>query len=518
MPHESERISKNATWTRYFWVGSGIFLLAICARLSWLSFGFVHGEGFEDRPLLEVVGLLLAAGCLYFLTALASMRGPPSLPLVLVIALSCRVVLLFSVPIQEDDIYRYIWDGKVVARGIDPFLFSPEEVLAHDPTAASDKDVDPRLEALAGLRDRSPQNRTILERVNHRRLVSLYPPFSQVVFAIPGYLVPASWSVPLQVTAMKILIVLFDLATVVFLVALLRRSGLPTGHVVLYAWCPLVLKEMANSGHMDAIPTFFVSLGLLAAVASGADRTTRSSTAPSRGDGWSLLSGLAFGFAIASKFYAALLLPLVLRRLGVRGSILAGLGCGAVLAGFFLLFREGAARRAESSIYFALDWELNAAVFLWLEKVILLFTGEKEWLLLGYSWPLSAVLARLVCAAAIVLISLGIAWKTPPAETPRVFLARAFAILACLFLLGPLGFPWYFVWCTPLLLFVRSWSWFLLPGLLALYYLRFWYSYHPGTVGFDSSAEAKDFFDHVIVTMEFAVFYVAFCCERIARW
>jgi hypothetical protein len=107
------------------------------------------------------------------------------------------------------------------------------------------------------------------------------------------------------------------------------------------------------------------------------------------------------------------------------------------------------------------------------------------------------VLAVLVATAAA---------RTTPRSPPEDALRRVFLVLAVAFLIGPLGFPWYFTWCVPLLPFVRARSWLLLPGLLSLYYLRFWFDYQfpGGLAGFESGVA---FFDEVVAPVEFGVLY-----------
>ncbi|MCZ6793273.1 MAG: phospholipid carrier-dependent glycosyltransferase [Planctomycetota bacterium] len=501
-----------------FWYSAGLVLFVLCSALAGLSAEFVHGEGHEERPIAAVVALLIAAGGVYLVCGLVAFRRPPSLGIVLVVALACRAVLIGSTPIQEDDIYRYLWDGKVVAEGVDPYLFRPESILKLD-LDARPSDLDARLAELARLRDRTPSNRIILERVNHPDLASIYPPFTQWVFGAAAWTISDEWTVSRQVAALKTVLLVFDLGVLAVVVALLRRLGVPAGRAVLYAWCPLTFKEFANSGHMDAVPIFFVSLSLLAALAAGADPPQRPGR--QRGRVWSVLSGASLGIAVASKGFAVLLVPLVARRLGWRRGGLATAAFVGIIALLQLPYREGAAERTETLIHFSLSWENNAAAFLWLEKLARVVTGAARWEFPFHgatrSVEASHLVALLTAGTLVTLITLVVSWKTTPGEDGRLFLRRGIVVLAALLLLGPLGFPWYFVWLVPLFPFTRHVSWFLLPALLSLYYLRFWFSYRFEAAGFESAENAESFFDHVVVTLEFAIFFAAFLGESVAR-
>src|SRR5437867_8427862 len=110
----------------------GMVSLLVYGGISWLSHAFVYGQGYRQRPILAFVGLYAGAFVLYLL----ALRGLPRLPrqrldvlLILGCAMLFRVVLLFSTPIQEDDFYRYLWDGQMVAHGLNPYSVAPRTVL-----------------------------------------------------------------------------------------------------------------------------------------------------------------------------------------------------------------------------------------------------------------------------------------------------------------------------------------------------------------------------------------------------
>ena len=128
----------------------------------------------------------------------------------------------------------------------------------------------------------------------------------------------------------------------------------------------------------------------------------------------------------------------------------------------------------------------------------------------------SRVIALGAVFVLLVAVTLVAAWRTTSGTPPAAVFHRAFAVLAVAFLAGPLGFPWYFTWCVPLFPFARQRAWFLLPGLLSIYYLRFWFDYQfpHGFFGFE---EATEFFDRVVVPIEFGIFYVAMAGELWCR-
>ena len=202
-------------------LGTGLVLtLALMARIpSWA------------RDLGTFQSLYAVAFAFYALALPRAMRSGAiagAAPLVLAVAIAARLALLPVTPTLSDDLYRYAWEGRVAAHGLDPYRSSP---------------ADP---SLASLRDR-----TIHPRINHPELSTLYPPLSIAGFALVSRISPS-------LRAIKVWIALHDLALVALLIVWVRRydgSALPA---IAYAWNPLVLVEYSGSGHND--PTAIVWL------------------------------------------------------------------------------------------------------------------------------------------------------------------------------------------------------------------------------------------------------------------
>src|SRR5258705_6979398 len=141
-------------------------------------------------------------------------------------------VLLFD-PILSSDIYRYVWDGRVQAAGINPYRYFP----AH--------------EALAFLRDG-----TIFPHINRADFaVTIYPPVAQFFFLIVT-------RIGESVTMMRLALLGCEAVTVTLIMLLLRRMSHALTRVVAYLWHPLPLWEIANSGHVDALMVALMLLGL----------------------------------------------------------------------------------------------------------------------------------------------------------------------------------------------------------------------------------------------------------------
>ena len=254
-------------------IGLGAVSVPIYVLIAVVSSRFRYGEGHRDRPMLLVLGLFGMAWCFYALALFAILprwsesedlatrqdgMNSPRMRTVLLFGVVFRVILLGSNPIQEIDYYRYLWDGRVLLAGMNPFEYAPAEIDENGPVA----DGRSRPGRLWELTHRSESVRTIFERVHHREVPTIYPPAAQLVFAGSALVTPADSPVWAHILVLRIILVGFDFGPMFILAHLLLRVRLPAELCLAYGWCPLVLKEFANSGHLDAIAVFFSTLGL----------------------------------------------------------------------------------------------------------------------------------------------------------------------------------------------------------------------------------------------------------------
>ena len=156
--------------------------------------------------------------------------------LVLGVAAILRAFFLLTDPVLSDDVFRYVWDGRVQHAGINPYLYAPD---------------DPNL---APLRDELPE---IYADINNKDIPTIYPPLMQLLFY-------AATSVSSSLLWMKAFFTLFDFALIFALARLLTARGLSPLRALVYAWSPLPLVEIAGSGHNDVAAVFFLVTALWA--------------------------------------------------------------------------------------------------------------------------------------------------------------------------------------------------------------------------------------------------------------
>jgi hypothetical protein len=218
-----------------------ILLTAIGAVIVGLTLATPFAfERFGDNAFMA---LTIPAGLLTIVATAQAERTPTTraLWLILGVAIGLRAYVLLFDPLLSSDIYRYVWDGKVQATGINPYRYVP---------------ADP---ALASLRDG-----TIFPHINRATTaVTIYPPVAQFFFLIVT-------RIGENVTVMRLALVGCEAVTVAIIALFLRRMNRPVTRVVAYLWHPLPLWEIASSGHVDALMLALMLLGLWIALSGHA--------------------------------------------------------------------------------------------------------------------------------------------------------------------------------------------------------------------------------------------------------
>ncbi len=396
-----------------------IWALGLVAGLLALLYGgnftLIRLVGDAEGPgLFRVYPVFFALG---FLVYLAGVRltweaGRRVALAAVLLGTAFRLFMLPTDLVLSTDPYRYLWDGRVQAAGINPYRFSPEAP------------------ELAGLRD--PR---IHPRINRAWAPTIYPPGAEALFVALG--LPA----PDRIWALRVLLIGCEAATMVVLLALLRRLGLPEGRVIVYAWAPLPIFEFAQAGHIDAAMIPLVLGALLAA-----------------GSGRSALAGGLLGGAVLIKLYPAILLPVLWRRGDARlpltflatvalGYLPYAWGVGAKVLGFL-------------PVYFARFEEFNIGLRALLTDGIGL-TGT----------PARVVVSALL---AVLLVGVLVAIGLGRGDTfPDLTAACGMAVGAYLLLVPSTIHPWYVVWLIPFLVVLPGPGWWYLTAGVALSYLAY---------------------------------------------
>jgi hypothetical protein len=295
-----------------------------------------------------------------------------------VLAALWQVPFLLTPPGADDDIHRYVWDGRVQRLGYNPYIVVPS---------------DP---ALGGLH--TPETRTL----NNPDVPSPYPAGAELFFR-------AVTAIRESVFALKVAFVVCDLAIVLVLLDILRRSGQGGHWVLAYAWNPLLATEVAGSGHIDIVGALLLLVSYAAL-----------------GRRWRTVAALAFGLAVAVKFLPIVLLPLYWKRVRMHDAALAA----AVVGLLYVPFLNHGRIPLGSLGTYVQSFRFNDPVFAALERV---------------------AAPQLVVGLAVVVGLLTAIWQRSkaPAGSSDAFAWPMAASLLC----APVVYPWYLFWLLP---FMRS--------------------------------------------------------------
>src|SRR5580700_60858 len=254
---------------------------------------------------------LVAAAWVAFLSAAWLLRKVPlraSVVLILLGGIAIQLAAVSAPPKNSDDLYRYIWDGRVQAAGIDPYDYVPaarqltglrDELLWHPHAYWC---VTPAYVPKPPAAGRAAGCTTI----NRPTVPTSYPPVAEVYFLGAHYLPGSDDSTtPIQATTALVAVL-----TTVLLLFGLRGLGREVRMAALWSWCPTVALEAGNNAHVDVVAVAIAAAAILVLATA---RTTRRT----------ILGGVLLGLAIATKMTPALTVPALLRRRWVTVAIAA---------------------------------------------------------------------------------------------------------------------------------------------------------------------------------------------------
>ena len=252
-------------------------------------------------------------------------RGKYILPL----GILFRLIALFSLPLLSDDYYRFIWDGLLIHGGISPFEALPSAIMN-----------DAALSAQLGL------NEDLFNGLNSPDYFTIYPPVLQGVFAVASWIFPRD--IYAAVLVMKLFVFLAECGSLILLKKIISLRKLPDHWLAIYAFNPLVIIELTGNLHFEALMIFFLLATWLLLLQ----------------DRW-LRSVIPFALAVCSKLLPVMLMPLFIRRLGWKRTIIYGMAAGILTVLMFLPILDLETLqnlRASLGLYFG-KFEFNASIW-----------------------------------------------------------------------------------------------------------------------------------------------------------
>jgi hypothetical protein len=338
------------------------------------------------------------------------------LAVILFFALLYRLILLPTTPWLSDDFNRYLWDGRLLRHGVNPYQWPPNAP------------------ELAGLRDAK-----IFPAINHPQVGTIYPPLLQILFVTGQFLGGG-------ILSLKFIFLLIDAILLIVLVIALRRDNRDQRQVLLYAWNPLPILEISGSGHADGLMGLLL---LLAVLSLGAADFRRA--------------GFILGASFLVKFAGILILPFLWLRGRFR----------AAAAGFFLIvlagylpFLSAGKKIFAGLITFSEKWRFNDGIFslifwpierLLPDSLVIDLMIPPSWeinaeTLLSRRIDLALIITKIIVGGLFLVWMARLAWRFRQASlSPESWGRLMILLFAGLLLLAPTFQPWYMLWILPLL-------------------------------------------------------------------
>lgn len=384
--------------------------VVLCLALTLCSLHSADRGGFGFMLWLTVAGVA-------YLFAVRELFAVPEFPrrvVVIGIALAAiwHVVFLRLPPRADDDIHRYVWDGRLQRLGYNPYTVVPS-----DPAVA---------------RLHTPETRTL----NNPDLPSLYPPGAQLFFRTVTAIDESTF-------AFRVAFVICDFAISLVLLDLLRTTGRAAHLVLAYAWNPLLAIEVAGSGHIDIVGAL-----LLVISAAALARTVRQAARLSGRTLCTSIAALTFGLAVAVKFLPVVLLPLYWKRVRIRDAVLSA----AVVALLYVPFLNHGRVPLGSLGTYVTGFRFNGPVFAVFHSIAPPQLLAAVAVMAGFAtaaWLSQKTLATKVHRENATLFPL----CNSVSSVVKVF---AWPMAASL-VFAPVVFPWYLLWLLPFLSSSSTW-------------------------------------------------------------
>lgn len=267
--------------------------------------------------------------------------------LIILFGIIFRLTLLPTVPTTSPDVYRYIWEGKEIYHGFNPYKYPP-----NSPTLAS------------------INNHNLLDKVTFKDLTSIYPPFAQVLFTF-GYFISGENAI-----GIKFIYLICEFFTMLFILKLLSAEKKNLNLVILYAWLPLPIMEFFVNAHIDPLGITFLVMFLYYIEKEKY-----------------FLSSVSLALSFLAKLYPAVLIPLLLKKIKFKKTFYFTLIFSAVVIIFYIPFVWGNVYVFSMLSNYIENWEFNGSIY-HLMKLILVYGNHAH------------IVCNILLIATIIIISI----------------------------------------------------------------------------------------------------------------
>lgn len=303
--------------------------------------------------------------------------------LIIAIGIIFRITILPTSYTTSDDVHRYLWEGKIIVNGYNPYTTPPED------------------SSLIHLHDEN------YKKVTFKNMTAIYPPLSQLVFAV-NYLIAGN-----SILFLKVIYLLFEIITLIFLLKFVMLNGKDPKLILLYAWLPLPIMEYFINAHIDVIGITFLVMFLYYFEKNKIN-----------------LSSLLLALAFLSKLLALLILPLIIKKLGIKRALIFYSVFLITCTIFYLPFIFGNPDVLGGLFRYLEHWEFNGSIYNLMKMIF--SRGD---------------IAHLICGALLTISVLAVSFRY------KEFVNGVLAVFILIIIFSTTLYPWYLGWIAALNVF-----------------------------------------------------------------
>jgi len=387
-------------------------LLSVLSIAFYISFAY----NLERSDFVKLISLYVA---LFFIAYLLIEKFKLNFWFIASLGIVFRLIFIVAIPNLSQDFYRFLWDGRLLVQGINPYLFTPDSSTGLGVTIEQSTQL---IEGMGAL------------NASH---FSNYPPLNQLFFSVAALF--AGKSILGSVVVLRVIIILLDVGILYFGRKILEKLNLPIKNIFWFFLNPFIIIELTGNLHFEGVMLFFFVWALYLLFMGK----------------W-YWAAVLIGISISVKLIPLLFLPLFFNhfihhidcaknqrgfdRLSVTSLIkFYALVLITVLITFLPFFSSEFIQNFSATIaLWFQSFEFNASVYYVIRWIGFQVVG---WNIIGSVGKILPIL--------VLLFVLGMSFFRKNKEPQQLFTAMLFAV-SFYFLLATTVHPWYIA--TPLLI------------------------------------------------------------------
>ena len=376
--------------------------------LAILSVGLYYTFAYHlDRT--DFIKLITLFGALFFLCFKLIQFEKWNFKFLLFVGILFRLVFLLTEPNLSQDYYRFIWDGELVLNFINPYLQLPNTLIEQQDLVISNAH-----ELHQGMGELSARH------------FSNYPPLSQFIYALAAML--GGKSILGATIVMRSIIILSDIGIFYFGRKLLKNLNLSPYLIFWYFLNPLIIIELTGNLHFEGVMLcFFIASLYLLSIKK-----------------W-MLAAVIYALSISVKLVPLIFLPLFLKHLGFRKSVLfyiiIGITSLILLAPF--LSNQFINNYTDTIGLWFSNFEFNSGMYNAIKQIALEFEAKP--------WELIKTYGKITPYVIVLFVLLFTFLRNN--QKLSVLITSMLWILTAYYLLAATVHPWYIVFLVLLTIF-----------------------------------------------------------------